>query len=119
MCGCPLFIGVEDTPIKKETSHTLARVIYGDEKMEIFLPIIPPTVTHQEKGLHAYLKNGQPHAVLYDSPELKEARSKLHAYLAPYRPNKPFEGSVRLLVKWCFPRVAPRAGAWIEIAVVI
>ena len=72
--------------------------------MEIFLPIIPPTITHQAKDLRAYLKDGKPRAVLHDSPELKEARSKLHAYLAPHGPVEPFEGAVRLLVKWCFPR---------------
>jgi Holliday junction resolvase RusA-like endonuclease len=73
------------------------------KKMEFFLPIIPPTVTHQEKALHAYMKDGKPRAVLHDSPELKEARSKLHAYLAPHRPEEPLKGAVRLLVKWCFP----------------
>lgn len=80
--------------------------------MKFFLPMIPPTVTYQEKDLHAYLKDGKPKAVLYDSAEVKETRAKLHAYLAPYRPEIRFDGPVRLLVKWCFPRGEHRDGEY-------
>ena len=50
--------------------------------MQFFLPMQPPTTTHNAKQLHAYMKGGQPHAVLHDSPELKQTRAKLHAHLA-------------------------------------
>ena len=45
--------------------------------MQFFLPMQPPTTTHNAKQLHAYIKGGQPHAVLHDSPELKQTRAKL------------------------------------------
>lgn len=72
---------------------------------QFFIPMQPPTTTHNAKQLHAYMKGGQPHAVLHDSPELKAARAKLHAYLAPHAPQQPIPAGqpVRLLVKWCFP----------------
>ena len=50
---------------------------------QFFLPMKPPTTTHNAKELHAYMKGGKPCAVLHDSAELKAARAKLHAYLAP------------------------------------
>ena len=56
---------------------------------QFFIPMQPPTTTHNAKQLHAYMKGGQPHAVLHDSPELKAARAKLHAYLAPHAPKAP------------------------------
>ena len=71
--------------------------------MHFFLPIRPPTVTHNAKQLHAFLRAGRPCAVLHDSPELKDARAKLHAHLAPHAPAKPLAGPVRLVVKWLFP----------------
>ncbi|NLU24132.1 MAG: RusA family crossover junction endodeoxyribonuclease [Clostridiales bacterium] len=80
--------------------------------IEFFLPIVPPTVTHQAKELCAYMKDGKPHAVLHDSAELKDARAKLHAHLAPYRPAEPMTGAVRLVVKWCFPQGDHRDGEY-------
>ena len=67
--------------------------------LSFFLPIIPPTVTHQEKKVT--VKNGKP--VFYEPPELKDARAKLSAYLAPHAPKQPFKKALRLIVKWCFP----------------
>ena len=81
--------------------------------MQFFLPMKPPTVTHHAKELHAYMKGGKPCAVLHDSRELKDARAKLHAALAPFAPDKPFGGPVRLLVKWLFPAGEKhRDGEW-------
>lgn len=81
--------------------------------MQFFLPMKPPTVTHHAKELCAYMKGGKPHAVLYDSRELKDARAKLHAALAPYAPDEPIGGPVRLLVKWLFPSDGRhRDGEW-------
>ena len=68
--------------------------------LEFFLPMIPPTTTHQEKQVRVL--NGKP--VIYEPAELKAARAKLTAHLAKQRPAKPATGAVRLVVKWCFPR---------------
>ena len=56
---------------------------------QFFIPMQPPTTTHNAKQLHAYMKGGKPCAVLHDSPELKATRAKLHAYLAPHAPKAP------------------------------
>ena len=69
-------------------------------KMEFFMAMIPPTVTHQEKQVHVV--NGKP--IFYEPSELKAARQKLMGYLAKYRPEEPLDGGIRLMVKWCFPR---------------
>ena len=71
--------------------------------LQFFMPMQPPTVTHQAKQLHTYRKSGKPRAVLHDSPQLRDAQAKLHAALAPHRPPAPLTGPVRLVVKWCFP----------------
>lgn len=65
-----------------------------------FLPMIPPTVTHQEKQVRVV--NGKP--VFYEPQELKAARVKLMDFLAAHRPEQPANAGVRLMVKWCFPR---------------
>ena len=57
--------------------------------MQFFIPMQPPTTTHNAKQLHAFMRGGKPCAVLHDSPELKATRAKLHAYLAPYAPPTP------------------------------
>ena len=73
-----------------------------------FLPMIPPTVTHQEKRWRVV--DGKPKS--YESAELKNARSKLRDHLAAHRPAAPMTGGVRLVVKWCFPRGAHRDGEY-------
>lgn len=70
-----------------------------NRSLSFFLPMVPPTVTHQEKKVT--VKNGKP--IFYEPPELKDARQKLSAYLAPYAPKQPIKKAVRLIVKWCFP----------------
>ena len=82
---------------------------------QFFIPMQPPTTTHNAKQLHAYMKGGKPCAVLHDSPELKATRAKLHAYLASHAPKAPIPAGqpVRLLVKWCFPTEGKRrSGEW-------
>lgn len=69
-------------------------------KLEFFMPMLPPTVTHQEKQVR--IVRGKP--VFYEPAELKETRVKLEAHLSEHKPKKPMEGGIRLLVKWCFPR---------------
>ena len=68
-------------------------------RVEFFLPMIPPTTTHQEKEVRVV--NGKPK--FYEPQELKNARAKLQAYLAGHVPEQPYVGPVRLMVKWCFP----------------
>lgn len=58
--------------------------------IEFFMPMIPPTVTHQEKQVA--VRNGKP--VFYEPPDLKEARAKLTAYLAEHTPNNPIKVGV-------------------------
>lgn len=78
-------------------------------KISFFLPMKPPTVTHQEKQIHVV--NGKP--VHYEPPKLKAARSKLEAHLSRYVPERQLRGPVRLLVKWCFPITGKhRDGQW-------
>lgn len=69
-------------------------------RLEFFMPMRPPTATHQEKKW--WVVKGKP--VSYDPPEVLATRSKLTAHLAVHRPQRPLEGAVRLVVKWCFPR---------------
>lgn len=66
---------------------------------EFFLPMIPPTKTHQEKQVRVV--KGKP--VFYEPQELKEVRSKLKAHLSGHVPEKTYECGIRLIVKWCFP----------------
>lgn len=68
-------------------------------QISFFLPMKPPTVTHQEKAVHVV--KGKP--VYYEPDKLKAARSKLMAYLGQHAPSVPLQGAVRLIVKWCFP----------------
>lgn len=67
---------------------------------EFFMPMIPPTVTHQEKSIH--IVKGKP--VYYEPPELRDARAKLTAHLAQHSdPYFSYTAGVRLTVKWLFP----------------
>lgn len=66
--------------------------------IEFFMSMIPPTITAQQHKT----SNGR----FYDPPELKAAKIKLRNHLIPYRPDKPFDGALRLVVKWCFPITA-------------
>lgn len=68
-------------------------------RVEFFMPMLPPTATHQEKQVR--IVQGRPQ--FYEPPDVKAARSKLTAHLAGHRPARPLEGGIRLLVKWCFP----------------
>lgn len=68
--------------------------------LQFFVPMVPPTVTHQEKQVT--VQGGKPR--FYEPQELKAARVKFRDYLAKHRPKEPMPGGVRLIVKWCFPR---------------
>ena len=65
--------------------------------MKFFIAMNPPTKTYQQKKV-AIVK-GKPK--FYEPPELLAARCKLRDHLAGYVPDKMFNGTVRLVVKWC------------------
>lgn len=67
--------------------------------IEFFMPMKPPTITAQEHKIAVV--NGKPK--FYDPPELKVAKSKLRAHLSSHVPGKPYDGALRLVVKWCYP----------------
>lgn len=77
-------------------------------RTDFFMPMIPPTITHQEKKVHVV--NGKP--IFYEGQELKAARSKLEAHLAKHKPDKKYTGGIELLVKWCFPRGKHKDGEY-------
>lgn len=66
-------------------------------KTEFFMPMIPPTCTHQEKQVNWKTKT------FYEPTELKAARSKLMAHLGQHVPEQKYTRGVRLVTKWCFP----------------
>lgn len=68
--------------------------------IEFFMPMIPPTITDQQKRM-GVTKAGKPFT--YKHQELQEARSKLSAHLGQHSPEKPYKGAVRLTTKWLFP----------------
>lgn len=67
---------------------------------EFFLPMIPPTMTHQQKQVRVV--KGKP--VFYETAELKAVRQKLEAHLGKHVPEHKYIGAVRLVTKWCFPK---------------
>ena len=69
---------------------------------EFFMPMIPPTITHQQHKVA--VRNGKP--VIYEPQELRNARMLLLENLRRRRPQpcmRVEKGPVELLVKWCFP----------------
>lgn len=69
-------------------------------RIEFFIPMIPPTVTHQEQKIG--VRGSKP--FVYEDERLRAARAKLRDHLAGRRPERPLRGAVQLVVKWCFPR---------------
>ena len=76
--------------------------------LQIFLPGDPPTTTAQTRAVRVI--NGKP--VFYDPPQLARAKAYLHDALIPYVPEAPYDGPLRLIVKWCFPRGSHEHGAY-------
>ena len=75
---------------------------------EFFIPMVPPTITHQEKKVRVV--NGKP--IFYEPEKLKTARQKLMAYLGYHVPEEPFHTGVQLVTKWCFPRGRHKDGEY-------
>lgn len=76
--------------------------------IEFFMPMIPPTATHQRKQVRVV--NGKP--IFYEPDAVKTARSTLTAHLAQHRPSEPMDGPLTLMVKWCFPANGKVNGSW-------
>lgn len=72
-------------------------------EIRFFIPMIPPTVTHQEKKVA--VRNGKP--VFYEPAELKAARAKLAASVAAYAPDQKLDGPLQLITKWIWPGDGP------------
>ena len=68
-------------------------------KIEFFIPMIPPTKTHQQKKIHVV--NGKP--ITYEPQELKNIRLKLLTLVAPHKPIAPMVEPVQLITKWLYP----------------
>lgn len=67
--------------------------------MEFFISLKKiPTTTHQQKKVHVV--KGKP--IFYEPQNLKEARDLFMRELSKHKPDKPFDGGVRLITKWCF-----------------
>ena len=84
-----------------------------------FLPMVPPTVTHQEHEFRVV--HGR--VVVYEPPRLKDARQKFTVELCKQaqrfqdvecgEPVLPLEGPVRLVTKWIWPAdMKHRDGEW-------
>lgn len=91
--------------LKAAATHDFFTDLTGARKeqkknMEFFLPMIPPTVTDQEHRIHQ-TPSGK--VIVYDSPELSDAKAKLIAHLSRHRPQQKYTTPVRLVVKWLFP----------------
>lgn len=77
--------------------------------LQFFMPMIPPTVTFQDKEL-AVVK-GRP--IIHDSAQLHAVKAKLRGHLAKHAPVEPIQGPIRIMVKWCYPVTGKhKAGEW-------
>lgn len=70
--------------------------------IEFFIPMKKiPTVTHQQKKVRVIHSKPQ----FYEPDELKETREMFMELLAPYAPEEPLDGPLRLTTKWLFPKI--------------
>ena len=63
-----------------------------------FMAMRVPTVTHQEHKVSVV--HGKPR--FYEPAELKDARQSYMAHLAQYAPHEPWQGPIRLEVKFLY-----------------
>ena len=71
-----------------------------DNEISFFLPMVPPTVTHQEKKV-TVSRTGRP--TFYETQELKAVRQLFLDSVARHRPETPFDGPVSLTTIWSWP----------------
>ena len=67
--------------------------------IEFFMPMEPPTSTHQLKQVRVV--SGKPQ--FYEPSKVADARAKLTAHLSKHCPDAPLEGPLRVMIKWLFP----------------
>ena len=77
--------------------------------MHFFMSMEPPTKTYQE---HRIGKTKSGTVYIYEDWELRKARHKLRNAVAPFVPDEPYAGAVRLVVKWLFPKGRHREGEY-------
>ncbi len=76
---------------------------------QFFLSMEPPTVTAQERKVSVI--GGKPHH--YKPEEVKRAECIFRESLYPFRPEEPYAGAIRMMVKWCFtPTGKHQSGEW-------
>ena len=66
---------------------------------KFFMPMKPPTATHQMKKT----KVVKGKVIYYEPATVKEARAKLGANLARHTKGIPMHGPLRCVVKWLYP----------------
>lgn len=77
------------------------------KQIEIFLQMIPPTATQQEKKINFKTK------AVYQSDASRDARSKIRAHLVQHIPAEPLTGPIRMDVIWGFPESGKHPnGSW-------
>lgn len=82
----------------------------AERSINIFLRMIPPTTTFQDKGL-GVTKSGR--AYQYDRDGASEVKEKFKAHLARHVPEKPFDAPVEVLVRFFYPETKDHpAGSW-------
>jgi Holliday junction resolvase RusA-like endonuclease len=64
------------------------------------IPCIPPTVTAQQKGAFAAKGGG---VRFFKKKPVKQAENSLTALLYPFRPEKPMQGPLTLIVTLAYP----------------
>ncbi len=68
--------------------------------LEFFMSMIPPTTTYQTIKVDTRGKAPR----FYKDEKLRTVESKLLGNLFSYAPEKPLDGALRLIVRWCFPK---------------
>ena len=77
------------------------------DQIDIFLPMIPPTATQQEKKINFKTKH------VYPDARAADARAKLRAHLVKFVPDEPLSGPIRMTVVWGFPESGKHPnGSW-------
>ena len=71
----------------------------SDAAIEFFVPMVPPTVTHNAMELHRIGKR----TVLGKSDALVAAEAKWEAHLARFAPERPLRGPLRADLRLCWP----------------
>ena len=70
-----------------------------DKEIRFFIDCIPPKATAQQKG--AFVCNGK--VRFFTKNKVRQAESVLASLLMPYRPPRPIDEPVFLMVYWFFP----------------